>query len=61
MKVAQFQMHEHSFNDHLRDLQSSLVYISIAYHMKKRGGGQIACKNAYVITVRSPSGFLRYY
>ena len=35
----------------------SLLYISIAYYMQKGGEGvQIACKNAYVINGRPPTG-----
>ena len=34
---------------------SSLLYISIAYYMQKRGGWvQIACKIAYILNGRSP-------
>ena len=28
------------------------VYISIAYHMQKRGGGEVACKIAYILNGR---------
>ena len=32
-----------------RRVGSSLLYISVGYYMEKLGGGQIACKIAYVL------------
>ena len=41
--------------------KKTLLYISIAYYIKKKGGGegvQIACKNAYAINGRPPMNVL---